>query len=430
MSLLLLETGRPIGLEAGGGDIALEADTAPEFWYMGDLLPELSVEVDVTTNPRSSSRVWTDITPYVRHVEYTRSGRNDEMQRTATGTMTVLCGDQGGAVSGLGITKRQWIRLRARWDMVVYPLWQGVFETVPRRWASYGSDPTVELQAADVFKILRVTPLDGKDSTTDPTIFGAVRNDQRVAGIVGLAMLDTGTISSDTDAADAVSDPIAVGVDALSTCIDIEASENGLLVAEPDGTVSFQGRHYRIVNSATSLATFGESAGEIPYQDDVEYDDTDVYVANPVTVTIPDGTSVTVSDDDYLDKNWGNPLQRNILSSNLLLAADCAHYLLNRYKDPAPRIPQISVQLQAVARHAAAEMPTLLGAGNSDRFTWTRDADTPISTDVFLEQIGGTIDREGTWDLSLQLSPASDDPAWALGQAGASELGQTTYLIY
>lgn len=400
------------------------------FVTLGDLFPDVSIEVDVTTSPRSSSRTWTDITPYVRQCSGNRSGRNDEMQRTATGILNLVCSDQAGAVSGLGIKKRQWVRVRRQWNSVVYPLWQGIFESVPRRWLEGGSDPIVELHAADVLKVLRLTPLAGKDSTTDPTIFGAVRNDQRVAGIVGIAMLSTGTIDTDTDGADAVTTALSDGTDALSTCIDIEASENGLLVAEADGAISFQGRHYRLINSATSLGTFGESAGDIPYKDTVELDDTDAYIANPVTVTLPDGTTITVQDSTYLDDNWGNPLNRNLLKTDTGLGTDCANYLLKRYKNPSARIPQLDIQLAAVASNAPSYMPAILGAGNSDRFTWDRAASTPITADVYIEQVGFNFDRDGADDMTFQLSPASDDFGWVLGDAVNGLLGQTTVLAY
>src|SRR4051794_37935560 len=98
------------------------------------LVPDICVEVDVTNNPRNPVRVWTNITSQIRQLNYVRSGRSDERGRTEVGTLNALCNDRGDAVTSLGIGKAQWIRVRALWNGVVYPRWQGIFQSLPRRW--------------------------------------------------------------------------------------------------------------------------------------------------------------------------------------------------------------------------------------------------------------------------------------------------------
>lgn len=387
------------------------------------ILPTLCVEVDATTDPKSAVRTWTDITTSVRHISFSRSGRNDEQGKTNTGVLTAMCDDAGGAISGLGLHKAQWIRVRAQYGGVTYPRWQGIVTSMPRTWPARGKQQLIQLDAADVLYILRLYDL------ADQT-FASQRNDQRVSAICALAGLTTGSIDADTDTADAISSPISEGTDALSTVLDIEASENGLILADPAGTVSFQGRHYRLLNSATSVATFGEGATDIPYRDSVEYDDDDNLVANVVSVTPMGGAAVTVSDSASQAKYWTRRLNRSLLTSNATIAADCANFLLARYKDPAPRIPVIDVPLVGVATKHAANLPTLLAADNSDRFTWDRAATTPISTDVYVEQISETITRGAGWTLRMQLSPAIDDIGWVLGDAVNGVLNETTRLVY
>lgn len=418
--LLLADGTSYLLLASGTSSLLLEGDS---YVSLGSLCPEIRIEVDATTDPTAALRAWTDITPLIRQISWTRSGRNMELNRSTAGTLSAVCDDRGGAVTGLGLRKRQWVRVLAFWNGVVYPRWQGVLETLPRKWPGQGADQLVEFHAADVFKVLGLTDLAGHT-------FPAQRNDQRVSAILALAHLTAGSIDSDTDDADAVTAPFATGSMALDYLLQVEGSENGVLVANPDGTVDFQGRHWRFRNSLTSSGTFGEFSTDIPYFDDVEFDDDDSLIANVINVT-PFGAEapVTVTNTASAAKNWPTSLDRQLLSSSTGLALDAAQWLANRYGDPSPRIPQIRIELPAVARQTGgtALVTTLLGANNSDRFTWDRQASTPISDDVYVEQISETVDvKGGSWEMSFQLSPAADDVSWLAGDAVYGLAGVTT----
>lgn len=381
--------------------------------------PSVCIEVDVTTNPTTGSRVWTDITSLCRRLEFATSGRSNELQRSNTGTLTCTVSNRGDALTGLGLRKRQWIRVRSQWLGVTYSEWQGILEAVPRSWPGY-VDAVCILRAAGVFKALRLYPLDG---LTRP----AERNDQRVAAIAALASVPTTGFSTDTDPADAVTTPYATGVDALTTVSAIEESENGLLVETADGQLQFQGRHYRFLNSLTSRATFGESyPGQIPYRDTAEYSDDDTLLATVASVTPLGGTAVVVSNAAYGASQWVSTITRNLVSSSVLLATAAAQYLVGRYGNPSPRIPALSVDLPTVVRLAPSTVPAILSAKVSDRFTWTRAAPTPLTQDVYVEQIQESI-APGHWQLQFALSPAVDNAGWVLG---SSRLGVDTVLTY
>lgn len=393
------------------------------FHSIGANLPLLSVEIDKTSDPTTGVRTWTDVTTLVRSLNFRRSGRDDELQQTTPGTLTVVFNDRADAFTTLGMRKSQWIRVQAQWAGVTYARWQGIATSLVRAWPQAGLDALVTLQAADVLKVFNLYDLVG-------TTFAAQRNDQRFSAIAALVGITTGSVDTDTDAADAIVDPIAEGTDALSTLLEIEQSENGLLVGEPDGSISFQGRHWRILHSSSSLATFGESAGQIPYRDSVEYQDDDARLANEVSVTPAGGAAQTVSDATSQAKHFHRRLNRTLLTSNASIALDAANFLLNRYKDPSPRIPALTVQLARVARVSSGLVATLLGADNSDRFTWRRAASTTVSKDVFVEQIGETIIPGTDWQLQFQLSPADDESGWVLGDSVLGVLGSTTRLTY
>jgi hypothetical protein len=123
-------------------------------------------------------------------------------------------------------------------------------------------------------------------------------------------------------------------------------------------------------------------------------------------------------------------VNRQLLSSDPALALTAAQYLVNRYKDPPPRIPTVTIDLANVASLVPAQMPTLLGLANSQRVTWKRNATTPINSDGYVEQIQHTINPGVNWQMTVQLSPASLEMIWVLGDADRGKLGETTALSY
>ena len=401
------------------------------------VLPDLCVEVDVTNVPTNPTRVWTDITTYVRQYTSTRSGRNDELQRTAPGTLSIQADNRGDVITTLALRKAQWVRVRSQWGGVAEARWQGIIETLPRQWPSAGHDSVIEIQAADILKIFRLYDLAGET-------FPAQRNDERVVAIAALVGVTTSSIDTDTDAADAITDPLPEGSDALSMLLQIEESENGLLVAEPDGTLSFQGRHWRLRNSATPITTLGEGATDIPYRDTVTRDDDDTRIANIVSVTPLVGTPVVVNDSTSWGNYWKRRLNRTLITSDVGVATDAANYLLGRYSDPSPRIPTIEPILSATVlpgtvygtgsygsgSYGTGRWATMLAAGNSDRINWTRAATTPLDEDAFIEQIGETVTPGTDWQIVLQLSPAADEAGWVLDDATYGLLGVSTVLVY
>lgn len=384
-------------------------------------LPLLSVQVDVTTLPTTATRTWTDITSQIRQLTYTRSGRSDERVRTETGTLTAVCNDRGNAITGLGIRKAGWIRVRSQWASVTYNRWQGIFESLPRQWPQAGHDATIELHAADVLKVFNLYDLAGGT-------FAAQRNDQRVAAISALAMVGTLSIDTGTDAADAVVTPFASGSNALSELLAIEGSENGLLVAEPTGQLSFQGRHWRMLNSATASLTFGESAGQVPYRDSVVRENDDTRLANSVSVTTADGSQTAqAASASSQGTYFVRPLNVTLLTSSAAVATDAANYLLNRYKDPSPRIPSLTVDLASVG---TTLKPTVLALTNSSRANWSRNAVTPITDPIYVEKVTETIAPGVGWEIDYGCSPATDEAGWVLGDAVLGVLDSTTRLSY
>jgi hypothetical protein len=376
--------------------------------------PEISVEIDFTNNPTNPTRTWTSVTADVRDIAYTRGGRNHELQRTEAGTLTCVldnrAGDYDPSNTGSphypGVKRMRWIRVRARWDEIIYPRWQGLIETWEQEWPSSGKDAIVRVDATDTFKVLNLFDL-----------FGLSYGEQDTGDRVADVLASTGVLSSTIDTGQTTIIPSGTfpeGSLGLSHLLQVEESENGLVFAEADGGITFQNRHYRLLNSATSEDTIGDDTGEIPYRSaSANLDDADIY--NSVTVTPAGGTPETATDTSSQEAHYTRKLSRDILTSSQTEARSAAEYLVGRYADPSQRIPDVE----------------LLGVQDSQRYTFKRRADAnTISEDVFVERVGDRVTPGTAWDVRLQLSPADSQSSWVLGDATYSVLGSTTRPAY
>lgn len=391
--------------------------------YVSHDSPELLVEIDFTNDPTNASRVWTDVTDDVRQISYTRSGRNHELQRTDPGTLSALLNNRHGDYDSTntgsphypGVKRKRWIRVSAVWASVTYRRWTGLIESWQQNWPAFGKDATVEIRAADALTVLNLFDLDGLS-------FGAQTTGARVTAVLTAAGIDA--ISVDTGATTIVAaGPFTEGSMALSHLLEVEQSENGLLFAEGDGSIVFQARHYRLQNSTTPLDTIGDAGAEIPYRAAIlNLDDGDLW--NSVTVTPDGGTAEVATNTASITSHYERRLNRSILSSSQSEALSAAQYLVARYADPDPRIPAVEL----VGASASAKWPTILGAGNSDRFTWTRRATAhTITQDVFVERVSDTVTPGHDWRVSFQFSPSSDQAGWVLD---TSHLDTETRLVY
>jgi len=401
------------------------------------LLPQVDWQIDLTP-PTDAGHVWTSLSSLVRSCTFTRSGRSEELQRTSPGTLTMVLDNRSDAATSLNIKKAQLIRVLAQWGGVTYPLWWGLVTSAPRQWPSAGKDATVTLQAADILYLMRLFPIaidttSAGGGTGNP--FPRQRADERIRDICNRISSPTispliGTLDSQTDTLDA--DENTSTSDALSMALAIEASDNGLLIGDPTGTVSYQGRQWRTLNATSSILTFGEGGGtEVPYQDTSTLEDDDTRLANIASVTPLGASTPQVATDSASQALYwtrsNQSVDRSLLSSDTALALAAAQYLVSRYKDPPPRIPALTVNMVTVP---SAQKPTVLSLANSQRVTWKRAATTPIATETYVEQIQHTMQPGSSWTMTLQLSPALLETRWILGDATAGKLGTTTALSY
>jgi hypothetical protein len=390
------------------------------------IFPELCVEIDVTNAPTNSTRVWTDITADVRQLRYTVGGRNDELQQSQPGSLTVILANRDSKYdpsngSGIGVKRRQWIRVRAAWNGTVYPRWQGIISVIDQAWPEAGIDGIATITAADAMKVANLYDLKGQT-------FSSQQSDARVSAVAALLGLATNILDSGASTLVAVGTAFGVGSPAATHLTDVETTENGLVYANMSGQIEFQSRHYRPLNEATPVATIGDNAGEIPYKESSHVVSDDAYISSVayVTPTNSDGSTGTpqtatssTSSTEYFPSTPANA-QRTILSSDTNEALNCAEYIVNKYGDPSPRVPAVELGIRK------SQWDIVLAATNSTRFTFKRRAANTFAEDVFVEQISEEIVPGSSWKTMFQLSPATDQAMWILGDSVNGVLGSTT----
>jgi len=392
----------------------------------GTLLPQVGIEIDFTNDPTNPTRAWTDVTADVRSISYSLSGRNDILQQTAPGTLTMVLSNQSGNYDPAntagahypGVKRMRWIRVRGKWSGVEYNRWMGLITSWVVEWPGSGKDSIVTVTASDALKVLNLLDLGGQD-------FPAQRTDQRVGAVCTLAGL---TSTLDTGASSVVdSGTISTGTNGLAHLQEVENTENGRLFAAADATITFQSRHYRLLNSLTAAGTIGDAAGEIPYRD-ATFTSDDANIWNEIVVTPSGGTPVTAGGTASQTRYYERTLTRDLLTSNQDEAADAADYLLAFFQDPSPKLPAITL----LGASATSSWPTILASQNSQRFTFRRRPTYggTIQTDGYIEQISEAIIPGSSWETTLQLLPAADQAAWVAGDSVYGVAGVTTIASY
>lgn len=192
------------------------------------------------------------------------------------------------------------------------------------------------------------------------------------------------------------------GSKAFQVLGDLTEWEAGCLFIAPDGKVTFRQRDARF--NATSLATFGDGAGELPYEGDIEFDFDNTSIYNDVQVDRVGGASVRVTDDTSQDRYFPSTLAQTIGIDSDAQTVDRANYLLGAYKDPHLRLQTMTIKPSS----NTALWPHALGRKIGDRITVKKHAGSApdISADFFIESVDHVVPGDGTWTTTWQLSPA------------------------
>lgn len=246
----------------------------------------------------------------------------------------------------------------------------------------------------------------------------------RYAGYRGASTLQTGLTTS--------MGPAAIdGQDAMSALQSVVDTEGGAHYVDRAGVVTFKARSARY-NALTPMYTFGENAGEYPYEDcQLDFDST--HLSNQITVTQEGtGQNFYATDATSLGNYFPRTMSRSINASDTGECQDAASYLLSRYKNPAQRVS--SVKLHPSANPALWPVCLNLELGTRVR-VMRRPPNAPvIQVDCFVENIQWDVDDGGEAWCTLQCSPADLTPygifaAWHTTLATSPAAGVTTVTV-
>lgn len=191
---------------------------------------------------------------------------------------------------------------------------------------------------------------------------------------------------------------------ALSHLQKVQQTEDGLLFIAGDGDVQFHDRDARSTAPFdTSQATFGDDAGEMPYQD-LTTDYSNDYIYNDVRITREGGT-VQVAGDADSQATYG---KRSLELTELLFTSDAdaltlAKAKLAKFKTPVLRVASILVEPEY---DPANLWPKVLSYDISTRIT-VRLNEASIDAAFHIEEVAHAWTRGGTWQTQWQLSKAA-----------------------
>lgn len=205
----------------------------------------------------------------------------------------------------------------------------------------------------------------------------------------------------------AVGSQATEGQKCLASMQLVNDTEAGNLYVDSQGRPSFRARSARY--NTASVATFGEQ--ENPYQGDLEMrlDPKDVY--NNVTVSRTAGVSVRAIDSASQVRYFPRSLLLSTIAADDPSVLYLAEYLLDRYKTPHLRVPQLTL----IPTENLSLWPQCLGREIGDRITVTRrpGGATTISKDFFIEKVSIRVTAE-EWKFTWLLSPAETSDYFVL----------------
>ena len=396
-------------------------------------VPRLTFEVAFGVDPNTvpTAGQWVDLSSRVRSnpgVSWT-FGRRFELDRTEAGVGSVTLDNADRELDPANEASTYWpdvkpmVRCRLIADTysdVYSDTYDGtqVFEGFIEGWRPVWpgqTDSVVQVPIVDGFKLL--------SQARTSAAYTEETSGSRIGNLLDAAGWPASTRDLDTGQSD-VQAYTESDRTVLSAIKEAATTEDGVFLIAPDGTATFRDRNSRILN-LTSEVTFGDGAGELPYYDLVpSFDDERVW--NDISVT-PAGLTVQRASDSASESSYGlRSLSLSTLHTSELVAADFAGWLVTRYAQPTLRVDTI-----VLLGHADDEvLGQVLTRTPGDRVTIKRrppGGGDPIVLEVFIESVTHNV-TAAEWVTTWGLSAASSQTFWLLGEAGFSEIGETTTL--
>lgn len=383
-------------------------------------LPTLLVEMDLG-DPFATPTWSADITSYVRAWS-SRRGTSRELQRVEAGAASITLDNLSGRFTPMSTTSVYYpnllpmrrIRIRATWNAVTYPIFQGYVESWPASFPEVGSDQIVTVSLVDGFKVLSLAAISGAQSSQ---LSGA-----RVGAILDAISWPAGdrTIDAGLSTVPAVT---LTNESALTHLQAVEHAEGGRLFMGRDGKVVF-------VQRGTPAApnfggrTWADNGSGMSYRD-LELEFGDELIINDARLTRTGGTEQTATDSASTTKYR----RRSFIESDIQLStdnqvSDLAQELVAKYKEPALRIESLA---DNAMRHD--QWDKLLSRELKDRVlvVKTPTGASTLSQDSFIESIEHSW-MPDEWRTTLGVSPSNAAAQWILDDPLLSILNTSTIL--
>jgi hypothetical protein len=362
-------------------------------------LPTLSVELDLG-DPLSTPTWVADITSYVRSWS-TQRGTQRELQRVEAGTASITLDNRSGRFTPQNTSSPYYpnllpmrrIRIRATWNSVTYPIFQGFVEAWPATFPS-GVDQVVEVSLVDGFKVLSLATI---SSSLSSQLSGA-----RVGAVLDLVNWP----AADRSIATGISTVPAVtptNQSALDHLQSIEHAEGGRLFMSRDGKVVFVDRTPGAAPSFSGRTWTDDGSGVMSYRDIALVFD-DQLIVNDARLTRDNGTEQVASSASSKTR-YGT---RSLVESGIQLSTDnevrdLAQELVGKYDEPVLRI-------EGLADNAMGHelWGSVLGRELRDRVLIVKNpvGSSVLSQDSYIEGIAHDAPGGGEWRTTLRVSPA------------------------
>ncbi len=257
--------------------------------------------------------------------------------------------------------------------------------------------------------------------------YPAENSGARVARYLGYNWI--GGTAIDTGQSNLGVSDLAGNTSVLDAVQAVALSEGGQAFVDETGTITFQSRSRRFLNT-TAKWSMGEQ--ESQYEPDIAYDYDPTLIFNDPEVTRSGGSTVVGGTLAVRQASWKRYGKRSYtITVNLatdLETQDRANWIFYTHKDPKQRLSTLTLKPSA----NPALWPVCLGLQISDRATVKRRtaAGYTMASDYFVERIEQRR-VPGEWTFTLQLSPAAaTGQPWILGDATYGQLDVSCVLGY
>jgi hypothetical protein len=317
------------------------------------------------------------------------------------------------------------IRLRARWASVTYPLFQGYIERWPPVDRPGRNTAYVDVECVDAFAVLAEAPVGLPDAYEQDTSDAHI---DAYLDTAGWPAADRNVLPGQTT----IQARTIPDGQCLSEMHTVNETELGNLFVSADGLVTFQGRHYRLLNYTTPAATFEDeiTAADalLPYRS-ADLADEGNSLKNRIVVNRVGGSQQVFEDSASVARYLKHELARDTLHISETESGDYGRYLLQRYKDPDYRGSKVVLR----PRMDDDLWQYALGLELGERIT-LKQHPPPVDSgaiikDVHIDGIEHEVSRTA-WETTWLTTPADPYVYWILDSTTYSVLDSTTRVAY